>query len=191
MATGGERNAACKFTNTNVPQRIGAMLKCLSSGRKMGTKITMISVHSSGQPSMKMIACDRIMNCTGVMFRDKTQCSTKLCPPRIAKTPENSAEPTNSQQTMAVVFAVRNTASFVRFQSSVRACMASRKAPAAPTPADSVAVVMPNKITARTTTVRMPSGITDEYLETVGIHPPVVAHDHQRPGEGAQAQPEI
>jgi hypothetical protein len=50
----------------------------------------------------------------------------------------------------------------VRFQSSVRAWKASRKAPAAPTPADSVAVVMPNRITASTTTVRMPSGITDE-----------------------------
>ena len=75
---------------------------------------------------------------------------------------ENSAEPTNSQHTIAVVFAVRNTASLVRFQSSVRAWKASRNAPAAPTPADSVAVVMPNRMTARTTTVRMPSGITDE-----------------------------
>ena len=80
----------------------------------------------------------------------------------MANTPENSAEPTNSQHTMAVVFAVRNTASLVRFQSSVRAWKASRKAPAAPTPADSVAVVIPNRMTASTTTVRMPSGITDE-----------------------------
>ena len=63
---------------------------------------------------------------------------------------------------MAVVLAVRNTASLVRFQLSVRACNASRNAPAAPTPADSVAVVMPNRMTPRTTTVRMPSGITDE-----------------------------
>ena len=49
---------------------------------------------------------------------------------------ENSAEPTNSQHTMAVVLAVRNTASLVRFQSSVRAWKASRNAPAAPTAAD-------------------------------------------------------
>jgi hypothetical protein len=35
------------------------------------------------------------------------------------------------------------------------------EAPAAPTAADSVAVVMPNRITARTMTVRMPSGATD------------------------------
>ncbi len=97
------------------------MLKCLSSGRKIGTKITMISVHSSGQPSTKMIACDRIMNWMGVILSDSTQCSTSACPPRMANTPENSAEPTNSQHTMAVVLAVRNTASLVRFQSSVRA----------------------------------------------------------------------
>ena len=35
------------------------MLKCFSIGRKIGTKMMMISVHSSGQPSTKMIACDR------------------------------------------------------------------------------------------------------------------------------------
>src|SRR5216683_977818 len=86
MATGGDRNAACRFTNTSVPHRIGSMLKCFSSGRKMGTKMTMISVHSSGHPSRKMIACDRIMNCTGVMLRDNTHCSTSACPPRIAQT---------------------------------------------------------------------------------------------------------
>ena len=97
------------------------MLKCLSSGRKIGTKMTMISVHSSGQPRTKMIACDRIMNCIGVMLSESTHCSTNAWPPRMAKTPENNAEPTNSQHTMAVVLAVRNTASLVRFQSSVRA----------------------------------------------------------------------
>ena len=56
---------------------------------------------------------------------------------------------------------MRKTASLMRFQSSVRAWKASRKAPAAPTAADSVAVVIPNRMTARTTTVRMPSGIVE------------------------------
>ena len=138
------------------------MSKCLSIGRKIGTKMMMISVHSSGQPRMKMIACDRIMNCTGVRLSASTHCSISAWPPRMAKTAEKSAEPTKSQQTMAVVFAVRNTASFVRFQLSVRAWSASRKAPAAPTAADSVAVVMPNRMTASTTTVRIPSGMTEE-----------------------------
>ena len=69
------------------------MLKCFSSGRKIGTKMTMISVHSSGQPSTKMIACDRIMNCNGVRLNDSTHCSTSCCPPRIANTPENKRRP--------------------------------------------------------------------------------------------------
>ena len=38
------------------------MSKCCSIGRKIGTKMMMISVHSSGHPKRKMIACDRIMN---------------------------------------------------------------------------------------------------------------------------------
>ncbi|MCY1295256.1 hypothetical protein D9M70_445860 [compost metagenome] len=122
----------------------------------------MISVHSSGQPSRKMIACERIMNCTGVRSSDSTHCSISAWPPSMAKTAENKAEPTKSQHTMAVVFAVRNTASFVRFQLSVRAWNASRKAPAAPTAADSVAVVIPKRITPSTTMVRMASGMTEE-----------------------------
>ena len=138
------------------------MLKCFRSGRKIGTKITMISVHSSGQPSTKMIACETIMNWMGDMLNDSTHRSTSCCPPRIANTAEKRAEPTKSQHTIAVVLAVRNTDSFTRFQLSVPAWIASRYAPAAPTAADSVAVVMPNRITASTTTVRMPSGITDE-----------------------------
>src|SRR5437773_3398757 len=40
-----------------VPNRIGSMWKWLSSGMKIGQKITMISVHSSGQPSRKMMSC--------------------------------------------------------------------------------------------------------------------------------------
>ena len=137
------------------------MPKCFSIGRKIGTKMTMISVHSSGQPRTKMIACDRIMNWIGDRFSDSTQLSSSAWPPRIANTAENKAEPTNSQHTIEVVLAVRNTASLVRFQSSVRAWNASRKAPAAPTAADSVAVVIPSRITASTTAVRMPSGITE------------------------------
>ena len=63
---------------------------------------------------------------------------------------------------MAVVLAVRNTASLIFFQLSVRDPNASRNAPAAPTAADSVAVVMPRRITTSTTPVRTASGITDE-----------------------------
>ena len=122
----------------------------------------MISVHSSGQPSTKMIACDSSRNCSGVRSIASTHCSTMRWPPSSANTAENSAEPTNSQHTIEVVLAVRNTASLMRWKFSVPACQAIRKAPAAPTAADSVAVVMPNRITPSTTSVSMASGITDD-----------------------------
>ncbi|MNS98840.1 hypothetical protein D3C72_1332190 [compost metagenome] len=71
----------------------------------------MISVHSSGQPSRKMMTCARIMNCTGVRFSDSTHSSTSAWPPSSAKAAEKMDEPTNSQHTIALVLAVRNTES--------------------------------------------------------------------------------
>ena len=73
----------------------------------------------------------------------------------------------------------------MRSQSSVRAWSARRNAPAAPIAADSVAVVMPKRITASTTIVRMPSGITDDdqqlqELELLRLHLPVVPEQQQR-----------
>ena len=97
----------------------------------------------------------------GVRFIDKTHSSTKRCPPKIAKTAENNAEPTNSQHTIEVVLAVKNTASLMRSRFRVPALHAIKKAPAAPTAADSVAVVMPNKITPNTTNVRIANGMTE------------------------------
>jgi hypothetical protein len=71
----------------------------------MGTKITMISVHSSGQPSTKMIACDSSRNCSGLRFMLSTHSPPALWPPSSANTAEKIAEPTNSQQTIEVVLA--------------------------------------------------------------------------------------
>ena len=71
-------------------------------------KMTMISVHSSGQPSMKMMNCARIMNCSGVRFIESTHFSITSWPPSSANAAEKMPEPTNSQHTMALVFAVRN-----------------------------------------------------------------------------------
>ncbi len=143
-----------------------------------------------------------------------TQRSINDWPPCNANTAENRAEPTNSQQTIAVVFAVRNVASLIFCRSSGEvlrlmnpgtsvpknvaprdpdtinstksACaqpsamppiaparlhhqqlrgyftmIARYIAPKAPTAADSVAVQIPNKITASTTTVSTPNGTTD------------------------------
>ena len=103
---------------------------------KIGQKITMISVHSSGQPSRKMISCEMIRNPTGERFIPSTHRSISPWPPCSAKTAENSAEPTNSQHTMAVVFAVRNVDCFRLSRSSfdLRKCQrpgttVPRKAP--------------------------------------------------------------
>ena len=79
---------------------------------KIGMKMTMISVHSSGQPRMKMMNCARIMNWIGVRSRSSTNFSTRSCPPSSANAAEKMALPTNSQHTMAEVLAVRNTDSF-------------------------------------------------------------------------------
>ena len=55
MATGGDRNEVWMLSAISMPKKSGSMPKWSSSGRKIGTKITMISVHSSGQPSRKMM----------------------------------------------------------------------------------------------------------------------------------------
>ena len=80
---------------------------------KIGMKMMMISVHSSGQPRMKMISCARIMNCSGVMLSDSTHFSISSWPPSSANAAEKMPEPTNSQHTMALVLAVRNDDSFM------------------------------------------------------------------------------
>src|SRR5438132_741100 len=94
------------------------MLKCGSSGRKIGMKMMMISVHSSGQPRMKMMNCARIMNCTGVMLSDRTHFSMTSCPPSSANAAEKMPEPTNSQHTIALVLAVRKDDSLTMAPSS-------------------------------------------------------------------------
>ncbi len=56
------------------------------------------------------MSCAVIWNPSGERFMDSTQRSIRDWPPCRANTAENSAEPTKSQHTMAVVFAVRNVA---------------------------------------------------------------------------------
>jgi hypothetical protein len=53
-------------------------------------------------------------------FIPRTQRSTSSCPPSSAKDAEKMAEPTNSQHTIAVVFAVRKTDSLIIFMFSCR-----------------------------------------------------------------------
>src|SRR4030095_1501894 len=117
MATGGDRNAACRFTATSVANSTGSTLKCASSGMNMGTKMTMISVHSRGHPRRKIMACETIKNWIGVRLSERTQFSIHCWPPCNANTAENSAEPTKSQHPLAVVFAVRNVDSLTFWRS--------------------------------------------------------------------------
>src|SRR5881396_4163206 len=85
-----------------VPNRIGSMWKWLSSGMKIGQKITMISVHSSGQPSRKMMSCAVNWKPSGERFSESTHRSISDWPPCSANTAEKSAEPTKSQHTIAI-----------------------------------------------------------------------------------------
>ena len=55
MATGGLRNAVCRLSATSSPKNRGSTPKLSSRGMNIGMKMTMISVHSRGQPSRKMI----------------------------------------------------------------------------------------------------------------------------------------
>jgi len=69
-------------------------------------KMMMISVHSSGQPRMKMMNCARIMNGTGVMSSESTHFSISSCPPKSANAPRKCRS-YERQHTIALVLAVR------------------------------------------------------------------------------------
>ena len=48
---------------------------CDSIGKNIGTKITMISVHSSGHPRMKIMTWESSINCSGLRSIAKTHFS--------------------------------------------------------------------------------------------------------------------
>src|SRR5690554_207467 len=108
---GGVRNDVWILSATSTPKNSGSMPNMCSNGRKIGTKMMMISVHSNGQPSRKIINWANSRNCNGVNDNPLIQCSIREWPSSSENTDENIQEPTNSQHTMALVRAVRNTAS--------------------------------------------------------------------------------
>ena len=57
-------------------------MKCSSNGKKIGTKMMMISLHSRGQPNMKMISCVNSRNCTVLRSIDSMKSFTTLSPPK-------------------------------------------------------------------------------------------------------------
>ena len=95
MATGGVLKAVCVLSATRMPKKMGSTLKGSSSGRKIGTKMMMISVHSSGQPSRKMMNWARTRNCHDDRFIERKKFSITDCPPRSANTAEKVHDPIN------------------------------------------------------------------------------------------------
>ena len=71
MAIGGVLNEVWMLSATRMPNKVGSMWKVFTSGRKIGTKMMMISVHSSGQPSRKMMNWARIRKPVRVQIRGK------------------------------------------------------------------------------------------------------------------------
>src|SRR5436190_6565494 len=55
-ATGGDSHAVCRQTATSVQNHTRSMPSFCTSGSRIGTTISTIGTHSSGQPSTKIIA---------------------------------------------------------------------------------------------------------------------------------------
>ena len=80
------------------------------------------------------------------------------CPPRSANAAEKMDDPTNSQHTIAVVFAVRNTDSLSTLHLNCRYAPVRSIAPAAPSAAASVGVAQPKMIDPSTARMSAVSG---------------------------------
>ena len=52
---GGVKNEVCKFKAISIAKKYGFTPKNSTSGKKIGTKIIKISVHSKGQPNKNII----------------------------------------------------------------------------------------------------------------------------------------
>ena len=79
-----------------MPKNSGSTPKYGSSGRKIGTKMTVISLLSRGQPSRKKINCVMSIKVSGVRWHPSTKALITPSPPSQLKIDENSQQPTNS-----------------------------------------------------------------------------------------------
>ena len=82
MAIGGVRKEVCRLSATRIPKNRGSIPKWSSMGRKMGTKMMMISLHSNGQPNRKMISCAMIRKAIGESSMARTTSLMSCSPPR-------------------------------------------------------------------------------------------------------------
>ena len=56
MAIGGVKKEVCKFKAISIAKKYGLTPKNSTSGKKIGTKIIKISVHSKGHPNTNIIS---------------------------------------------------------------------------------------------------------------------------------------
>ena len=93
------------------------------------------------------------------MLSESTQVSMICCPPSSAKAAEKMLEPTKSQHTMAVVFAVRKTDSFTTWKVSLPVGRGEHHARrVAPMAAASVGVAQPKMMLPSTERMSAESG---------------------------------
>ena len=57
MAIGGVKNEVCRFNAISIAKKYGLTPKNSTNGKKIGTKMIKISVHSKGHPNKKIIIC--------------------------------------------------------------------------------------------------------------------------------------
>jgi hypothetical protein len=78
MAMGGVKKDICKFNPTRIAKKYGSIPYNFNKGKKIGTKIINISVHSKGNPSKKIIICVKIKNSHGSKPRPAKNSSKTL-----------------------------------------------------------------------------------------------------------------
>ena len=112
---GGVRNEVCKFKAINIAKKYGLTPKNSTNGKKIGTNMINISVHSKGHPNKNIINWVITKNCQGCKFKDLKKCSKTSCPPKYENTEANVHDPINNHIIIAVVLAVRKTDSLKFF----------------------------------------------------------------------------
>ncbi len=155
----------------------------------------MISVHSSGQPSTKMIACDSSMNWTFDRSIDSTQLLDQFLS---AEDREHCREQRRADEQPAhhrsgLGREEHRFLDALGCQRAIRVEGHQEERRPRPPPGTRVAVVMPNRITPSTTSVRMPSGAMPttpvqrrRRISLLGVHLAVVPEQQAGDEEARQ-----
>ncbi len=135
------------MTATSVQNQIRSMPAACTIGSTIGTTISTIGTHSSGQPSTKISARITISIMVGGSDMLVSSCATNSALPRRENTEPNRFEAATSSRIMLETSSVWNAdllslAQFMRPEPTV-----SRKVAKQPTAPASVGVAMPARIT--------------------------------------------